>query len=741
LPTHHACTDGSHLCDTTTTQCIMDLEFGTFLCLCLEGFVHSLTDMTSCAATPAPTAMPSIPPTMVHTFAPSVDPTSIPTVTLTATPTASPTIAAPTAQPSTTPTKVPTSVPTYPTTSPTSYPTPAPTPAKCADGLSGLASMNDPCVFPFTYNETTYHDCTHRDSFDGITAWCATVIDGDGVSVTWGGCKDCDQSSETILESVEAGDLLNEEEGVNLVTASPSPIPDALLTKGAVVCADGSHGCDTFSTQCTVEVDVSVSGGLTAVCECNDGYAPDPDSLKSCNALPSPQPTPTPTHVPTYVECNAEVNGCDTDTQICSPHPSAHCICRDGFHASTNSNDSSNKLLCVMTPNPTPSPTLEATLPPSIAPTAPTAMPSPIPTTVPTYDGDMCNGTTHDCDTVTTVCITKPSVSGDSNAPLPYTCECVYGYEKDPSNIGSCIQATLTPTADPTASGLVGTLAPTLAPTHPPSQAPTWPACADGNHGCDEGSTRCVSLFVEGESISPESSVVIACECREGFVPNITHFNRCEASGAPTSNPTHTPTGVSCTMNIKACDLVSTRCVEGASSDECVCECLEGFVPCSPLSDVRCCGTDEPTSAPSESAQVDQSQPPSFTPSMVPSVATTSPTHLPTWNGCDDGAHGCETDTTRCVAVQVGATVLITCDCIEGFHSAPTEMFRCFESTPEPTGMPSHYNPALATPVPAAPPPSPLKSNCDPASTTNQYKPYCKGPDRNLTVWVLPGAH
>ena len=44
------------------------------------------------------------------------------------------------------------------------------------------------CVFPFTYNGATHHQCTYTDS---PTPWCATAVDSSGVVVTngWGDCE------------------------------------------------------------------------------------------------------------------------------------------------------------------------------------------------------------------------------------------------------------------------------------------------------------------------------------------------------------------------------------------------------------------------------------------------------------------------------------------------------------------------------------------------------------------------
>ena len=49
-------------------------------------------------------------------------------------------------------------------------------------------STNAPCVFPFTFNDVTYHECVL--DIDGT--WCSTEVANDGVHVSgqgkWGIC-------------------------------------------------------------------------------------------------------------------------------------------------------------------------------------------------------------------------------------------------------------------------------------------------------------------------------------------------------------------------------------------------------------------------------------------------------------------------------------------------------------------------------------------------------------------------
>jgi hypothetical protein len=66
VPTAHACDDGSHGCDTTSTRCAVTEGHG-FSCECLEGFESVESSTTACAQTPAPTATPTQMPTHVPT--------------------------------------------------------------------------------------------------------------------------------------------------------------------------------------------------------------------------------------------------------------------------------------------------------------------------------------------------------------------------------------------------------------------------------------------------------------------------------------------------------------------------------------------------------------------------------------------------------------------------------------------------------------------------------------------------
>ena len=55
-------------------------------------------------------------------------------------------------------------------------------PSKC------VTESGTDCIFPFTYKETKYYECTFTDS---TSAWCATLVDPAGAVVTnkWEDCQ------------------------------------------------------------------------------------------------------------------------------------------------------------------------------------------------------------------------------------------------------------------------------------------------------------------------------------------------------------------------------------------------------------------------------------------------------------------------------------------------------------------------------------------------------------------------
>ena len=56
---------------------------------------------------------------------------------------------------------------------------------------------DDCCVFPFTYNDITYNQCTHYHD----QAWCATEVDADGnYNGNWKVCnKNCIKGEQPVI--------------------------------------------------------------------------------------------------------------------------------------------------------------------------------------------------------------------------------------------------------------------------------------------------------------------------------------------------------------------------------------------------------------------------------------------------------------------------------------------------------------------------------------------------------------
>ena len=54
-----------------------------------------------------------------------------------------------------------------------------------------LGSKPEPCVFPFTYKNQTFNECTNTDADPG-TVWCATETDQQDVVIEerWGDCAE-----------------------------------------------------------------------------------------------------------------------------------------------------------------------------------------------------------------------------------------------------------------------------------------------------------------------------------------------------------------------------------------------------------------------------------------------------------------------------------------------------------------------------------------------------------------------
>jgi hypothetical protein len=147
-----------------------------------------------------------------------------------------------------------------------------------------------------------------------------------------------------------------------------------------------------------------------------------------------------------------------------------------------------------------------------------------------------------------------------------YVCECLEGFEADPSSATRC-------------------LAPVAPTPGPVSRQP----CIDGDHGCDTITTQCM---IESQNFDCEYYVCegYVCDCLEGFAEDDASGGMsCAVPVAPTPvPPTPAPTtaGRPCLDGAHGCDTSSSICMIEHQDYECeyyvcegyVCECLEGFV-------------------------------------------------------------------------------------------------------------------------------------------------------------------
>jgi hypothetical protein len=459
------------------------------------------------------------------------------------------------------------------------------------------------------------------------------------------------------------------------------------------------------------------------------------------NPTPAPSPpTPSPSLSPTIAfdpsgPCATFL--CDTQTSVCQysedHEPLTWCQCLDGFVLDTTGQ-------CV--------PTIAPTMVPTEASVSPTLSPTSDPTLA------VCEDGAHGCDPASTRCVEL------SGAP---SCQCLLGFDPNPEDLMSCLTAsptsfptsevvnTVVPTTAPTVSAVLGTESPTLHPTHIPSAQPTFATCADGNHGCDTTSTFCTATVVAG-------NVILSCQCLDGFIPDPHSAVACMTTVTPTSAPTHMPTLDVCTDNSYGCDHLTTICVLDPSPK---CQCKEGFIT-DPSSDKHCLTTPapsmSPTSAPSWSPtkQVtpEPTHPPTLQPTSVPSPGTIAPSGHPTWRGCtEEDTHGCNLETTRCVDIMVDTNHLQECECLVGFVRYDMDDLTSCEpieapSSPENATIVADIEAqevehAIEAAVPTPEPPVipvDTQSGCDPETSSTEYRPFCKQPDRNLSIWVLPGT-
>jgi hypothetical protein len=344
------------------------------------------------------------------------------------------------------------------------------------------------------------------------------------------------------------------------------------------------------------------------------------------------------------------------------------------------------------------------------------------------YGGDM--GNLDDPTAIPIIPTSKPSAVPTSKPSVVSTSKPV---------VPSPVPAAL-PTADQQKMGVTAATTSdsdaVLITTPSPTPVPGVP-CADGNHGCDSQTTKCVlvqamTTIVDG-AYDPNGLVAV-CECLDGLFtspdspteclytsagdtpsagdataaadastdgcgPNVFALLGCDEvtqlcsplpsphctckkefvgmCDEPTGNPTVAPTFANMCDEPRGCDTVSTACITIAldeSSSSYICQCLDGFDQ-DPTNLQACLAV--PTMAPTASMLVGTGSP-----SISPTYA---PTARPTVAQCADGNHGCDPASTICISMLVeeiseGAIetgVVISCQCLDSFLPNPNNASVC----------------------------------------------------------------
>jgi hypothetical protein len=262
MPTQHPCDDGSHGCDTSSTQCEKGDGAG-FTCACLEGFVAD--------ATPDPTQ---------------------PTQEATAGATICETFTAKTCKWSA---------------------------SECTEGNENMECIDEECVCQSgTCADNVVNPTWEHPANCVAPSTCSSFTAGTCMSSWMGGCsanKDCIDYKCVCKSGFCADNVLNPNaeypaecipapvepdasiETSCVATASPTPEPTDAPTHMPTQhpCDDGSHGCDTSSTQC------EKGDGTGFTCACLEGFVADASSKAGCvaTASPTPEPTQEPTAGPT----------------------------------------------------------------------------------------------------------------------------------------------------------------------------------------------------------------------------------------------------------------------------------------------------------------------------------------------------------------------------------------------------------------------------------------------------------
>jgi hypothetical protein len=297
------------------------------------------TDTPTKAPT-APTGVPSSAPTKTPTPAPT-SPTEAPTTSPTGTPTTSPTLA-PTA-----PTKTPTMLPTIPTLAPTLMPTTTAEPitAMPKDGdIPDIGSIDMPAI------ETGAAGMADDDG--GMSQFSM----GKPMNKPDGSGEGSGSGSGLGIPANGAAGMADDDGGFSQFSMG-KPMGMTTHAPTSHPCDEGTHDCDTHSTQC----EETVLGGVA--CACLEGFTTNAASTTSCTATdaPTPEPTHAPTHLPSFHPCDDGTNGCDTSTTQCEHNIGEEgsyssysaeeftCACLEGYAA-----DPTSMTSCTAVPAPTP---------------------------------------------------------------------------------------------------------------------------------------------------------------------------------------------------------------------------------------------------------------------------------------------------------------------------------------------------------------------------------------------------
>eukprot|EP00935_MAST-01C_sp_MAST-1C-sp1_P002135 g2135.t1 len=304
-----------------------------------------------------------------------------------------------------------------------------------------------------------------------------------------------------------------------IVTGHPTPATTYIEeVVEEVLCADGTHGCDTSSTRCIAVATDEVAEGVSIKCQCLVGFITDPTSVNSC--LATTHPTSTPTLHPTQLPCADGNHHCDTVVSVCqhdeSHQPAQWCECLDGYVMFAGN--------CVATLAPSFQPTnipsslptieelpiavIETTPHPTLAPLTPEEVEEMTPEEVEEYEEEV------------------QEQEEEQAEELELTPEEVMVTTPFPTKLPS-----VPPSSVPSVSPTPPSASPTLTPTHE--------ACADGFHDCDTETSVCQHEEpTSGDDFFTSDSVF--CVCLDGFVKN--EDDKCVATPAPTATPTYSPT-------------------------------------------------------------------------------------------------------------------------------------------------------------------------------------------------------